>query len=118
MAGMVRRGSGRRLGWEARKLRDAGTEVVLIQPTREDLDVMGVNLMSSRRRHEVIETSIRTVGEQLRAPGIRELLRDLPEGEAHKVARPDGPPSTWPPVLPDPPVLNGRHVQEEEEGAA
>ncbi|MEA2481757.1 MAG: hypothetical protein QOJ07_3679 [Thermoleophilaceae bacterium] len=101
LAGMVRRGAGRRLGWEARRLRSAGTEVVLIQPTREDLDVMGVNLMSSRRRHEVIETAIRTVGEQLRAPGIRELVHDLPAGEPHKIARPAGHPSTWPAVLPN-----------------
>ena len=33
--------SGRRLGSEAKKLRAAGTEVVLIQPTGEDLDAMG-----------------------------------------------------------------------------
>jgi hypothetical protein len=98
---MVRRGSGRRLGWEARKLRQAGTELVLIQPTREDLDVMGINLMSTRRRHEVIETAIRTVGSQLRRSGIRELLTDLPPGEPHKIERPPGHPSTWPIVLPN-----------------
>jgi hypothetical protein len=97
---LVRRGSGRRLGWEARRLRQAGTEVVLIQPTRRDLDVMGVNLMSSRRRKEVIATAIATVGEQLRAPAVRELLTGLPAGEPHKVARPAGDPSTWPQVLP------------------
>jgi NTE family protein len=100
-AGLVRRGSGRRLGWEARKLRQAGTEVVLIQPTRRDLDVMGVNLMSSTDRQPVIETAIATVGEQLRAPAVAELLRDLPQGEPHKVARPAGDPSTWPRVLPE-----------------
>ena len=101
IAGAVRRTSGRRLGWEARKLRQAGTELVLIQPTREDLDVMGVNLMSTRRRHQVIETAIRTVGEQLRVPSIRKQLADLPPGEPHKVERPDGHPSTWPIVLPN-----------------
>jgi hypothetical protein len=100
VAGMARRGSGRRLGWEARRLRQAGTEVVLIQPTRRDLDVMGVNLMSSRRRQEVIATAIATVGEQLRTPGIADLLKDLPPGEPHKIARPAGDPSTWPQVLP------------------
>src|SRR5215218_3190313 len=100
VAGAVRRGSGRRLCWEARKLRQAGTELVLVQPTREDLDVMGVNLMSTRRRHEVIETAIRTVTEQLRAPAVRELLSGLPEGAPHKIERPSGHPSTWPQVLP------------------
>jgi NTE family protein len=107
IAHVVRRGSGRRLGWEARKLRQAGTELVLVQPTREDLDVMGVNLMSTRRRHEVIETAIRTVTEQLRAPAVRELLTGLPEGEAHKIERPSGHPSTWPQVLPHQQVQKG-----------
>ena len=107
IAGVVRRGSGRRLGWEARKLRQAGTELVLVQPTREDLDVMGVNLMSTRRRHEVIETAIRTVTEQLRAPEVRDLLAGLPEGEPHKIERPPGHPSTWPQVLPHQRVEKG-----------
>src|SRR5918998_4092283 len=101
VAHVFRRGSGRRLGWEARKLRQAGTELVLIQPTREDLDVMGVNLMSTRRRHEVIETAIRTVTEQLRVPAVRELLAALPKGEDYKIERPAGHPSTWPQVLPN-----------------
>jgi NTE family protein len=101
VAGVFRRGSGRRLGWEARKLRSAGTETVLIQPTRDDLDVMGVNLMSTKRRHIVVETAIETVSEQLRAPELRDLLADLPAGEPHKIAQPDGDPSTWPQVLPN-----------------
>ncbi len=109
VADVFRRGSGRRLGWEARKLRQAGTELVLIQPTREDLDVMGVNLMSTRRRHEVVTTAIDTVTEQLRAPGVREKMTGLPAGEPHKIERPAGHPSTWPQVLPH------QHV---EEGAA
>ena len=62
---------------------------------------VGVNLMSSRNRHQVIETAIATVGEQLRAPGVADLLKELPPGEPHKVARPAGDPSTWPRVLPD-----------------
>jgi NTE family protein len=107
IAHAVRRGSGRRLGWEARKLRQAGTELVLVQPTREDLDVMGVNLMSTRRRHEVIETAIRTVTEQLRAPAVRDLLSGLPQGEPHKIERPPGHPSTWPQVLPHQGVEKG-----------
>ena len=91
--GVVRRGSGRRLGWEARKLRQAGTELVLIQPTREDLDVDGRRTSCRRkRRHQVIETAIRTVSEQLRAPGVRELLADLPAGRAAQDRAPAGPP--------------------------
>jgi hypothetical protein len=61
---------------------------------------MGVNLMSRRRRHEVIETAIRTVTEQLRTPAARTSLEGLPEGEPHKIERPPGDPSTWPQVVP------------------
>jgi hypothetical protein len=65
-----------------------------------------VNLMSTRRRHQVIETAIKTVTEQLRAPAVRELLEELPEGEPHKIERPPGHPSTWPQVLPN------QHIRE------
>jgi NTE family protein len=99
IAAATRGMSGRRLGSEAKKLRAKGTGVVLIQPTNEDLDAMGPNLMSRRNRNPVIETAIRTVAEQLREPGNRELLDDLPRGNPYKVRRPDGPPSTWPPDL-------------------
>jgi NTE family protein len=99
LAAATRGMSGRRLGSEARKLRAKGTGVVLIQPTTEDLEVMGPNLMSRRNRNPVIETAIRTVGEQLREPGNRELLTDLPAGNPYRVRRPEGPPSTWPPDL-------------------
>src|SRR5205823_3480508 len=93
-----RAANGRRLGHEARKLRRFGTKVVLIQPTAEDLAVMGRNLMSPERRQLVIETAARTVAEQLQDPGLRSSLEGLPKGEAHKVKRPPGPPSTWPPL--------------------
>ncbi|MEA2421988.1 MAG: hypothetical protein QOF55_1087 [Thermoleophilaceae bacterium] len=99
LAAATRTLSGKRLGSEAKKLRAKGTGVVLIQPTSEDLDAMGPNLMSRRNRNPVIETAIRTVGAQLREPGNRELLGDLPQGNPYRVRRPDGPPSTWPPDL-------------------
>jgi NTE family protein len=92
----MRRGSGRRLGNEAKRLRAAGTEVVLIQPTGDDLAVMGPNLMSTKRRNEVIAVATRTVAEQLRAPEVREVLTDLPKGAPEKIHRPDERPSRWP----------------------
>ena len=100
LAGLMRRASGRRLGSETRKLRAAGTEVVLIQPTTEDHAAMGPNLMSTRNRNPVIETAIRTVREQLKADGVRQLLADLPEGPDYKIREPDGPVSEWPETLP------------------
>ena len=98
LGGTFRRASGRRLGSEARKVRAEGTEVALVQPTARDRAVMGPNLMRTRGRHEVILTAIETVGEQLRRPEIQEPLAGLPAGEPHKVARPGGPPSSWPPL--------------------
>jgi NTE family protein len=91
------RASGRRLGSEAKKLRAAGTEVVLIQPTSEDLQAMGRNLMSRRRRNRVIDVARRTVAQQLREPGIAELLEDLPAATVPEaISRPAGDPSGWP----------------------
>ena len=93
-----RRASGRRLGSEARKLREAGTDVVLIQPVTDDLATMGPNLMSRGRRNEVIETARGTAAAQLELPENRELLAGLPASRPEKVRRPDGPPSQWPPL--------------------
>jgi NTE family protein len=100
VAGVMRRMSGRRLGSERKILSSAGTEVVLIQPTTEDHAAMGPNLMATKNRNAVIDTAIRTVGEQLRADGVRQLLEDLPEGPDYKIREPDGPPSEWPETLP------------------
>jgi NTE family protein len=88
--------AGRQLGREARRLREAGTRVVLLQPTARDLRAMGANLMSGRRRNEVIATATETVAEQLRQAADWPLLRDLPPGLPHRVARPEGiPPQDW-----------------------
>jgi NTE family protein len=91
-----RNGSGRLLGSEAKKLRARGTEVVLIQPLKDDLDAMGPNLMSRRNRNPVIRTARRTVAEQLDRPENREVLSGLPPGDERRVRRPEGPPSEWP----------------------
>lgn len=66
LAFRVRGAAGRRLGSEAKRLREAGIEVMLIQPSARDLDAMGTNLMSGRRRREVTEVAVRTVTAQLR----------------------------------------------------
>jgi NTE family protein len=101
VADAVRKGAGRRLGYEARKVRGKGTEVVLIQPLAADLALMGRNLMRRKGRHDVIEMAQRTVAEQLRAPAVAELLANLPAGDPHKVKRPPGDPSTWPAIGPE-----------------
>jgi NTE family protein len=95
MAWAVRQASGRRLGSEAKRLRAAGTEVILIQPTVHDLDIMGTNLMSRARRHQVIEVAAQTVAEHLRDSPVGERLAELPGGIPQLIARPPGPPESW-----------------------
>ena len=89
-AGVLRQASGRRLGNEAKRVRASGSEVILIQPTVQDLDAMGTNLMSSKRRHQVIETAAQTVTNQLREPSVRARLRGLPPGKPILVRRAPG----------------------------
>jgi NTE family protein len=108
LGAMSRGANRRRLAHEARKVRRLGTEVVTIEPTTDDLAAMGRNLMSAKRRQRVIEIAERTVLEQLRRPELRDLLADLPSGEPHRVRRPDGPPSTWPPITRSAPARGKR----------
>jgi NTE family protein len=56
----------RRLDREADRVRRHGAEVVLLGPGREDLEVIGANLMDPRRRLAVLETSLRTSAAALR----------------------------------------------------
>jgi NTE family protein len=92
----IRQASGRRLGSEAKRLQAAGTEVILIQPTVHDLDVMGTNLMSPGRRHEVIETAVQTVTDHLRESRIGDRLAELPHGLPELLRRPKGETHPWP----------------------
>jgi hypothetical protein len=87
-ASVLRQASGRRLGSEAKRVRASGAEVVLIQPKLQDLDAMGTNLMSGKRRHQVLEVAARTVGAQLREREVRARLRGLPLGNPVLVRRP------------------------------
>jgi NTE family protein len=100
LGAVSREANGRRIAHETRKVRRYGTEVLLIEPTPEDHKAMGRNMMSASRRQRVIETAERTVLEQLRRPEVQALLKDLPAGQPHKVRRPEGPPSRWPPIEP------------------
>jgi NTE family protein len=94
VAAQMRKEAGRRLGSEAKRLRAAGTEVILIQPTVADLDAMGSNLMNRRRRPQVVNTAVRTVTEHLRRSSLGARLSEaLPAGEPVLVRRPDGRPS-------------------------
>jgi NTE family protein len=65
-AAAMRAIAGRRLGHEARKVRAAGAEVVVIQPSAEDCALMGLNLMSGARRIEVMQQARQSVARELR----------------------------------------------------
>jgi NTE family protein len=69
--------SGRRLAHEARKLRDEGTEVLLLQPSHEDIAGMGLNLMARGKRVAVLEGACKTTALALR--DLRGSGQRLPE---------------------------------------
>lgn len=63
---------------EVAALLDAGTHVVVIEPTAEDLAVMGDNVMDASRSLDVAETAIASVEKAVRRPDVAELLSLLP----------------------------------------
>ena len=81
----MRTASGRRVGHEARKLRACGTEVLLLQPSADDLAVMGTNLMARKRRLEVTEQAIRSTALTLR--DLRGTGAVLPGSRRRRAAR-------------------------------
>jgi NTE family protein len=62
----VRRAVTRRMLQEAEQVRAAGTKVTMLAPVADDLRAIGVNMMDSRRRELVLETSLRTSAASLR----------------------------------------------------
>jgi NTE family protein len=96
MTGALRRSAGRRLGWEARRVRETGTEVVLLQALAEDLEFMRGNVMSTARRHAVLEQARISMHRQLDQTPLREILGRLPRAPEHRLRQPDGDPVTWP----------------------
>ena len=66
MGALLRAFSGRRLGHEARKLRETGTKVLVLQPGADDVKVMGFNMMSGSRRLAVTETAVKSTALALR----------------------------------------------------
>lgn len=65
----------RYLAREVRRLRAAGTQVVVIQPTLEDLSAMGANMMDGSRAQDVLSAASDSMQARLAAqPGLRDLL--------------------------------------------
>ena len=69
---LMRAFAGRRLGHEARKLREEGTKVLILQPAAADVKVMGFNMMSGKRRVEVTQTATRSTALALRRVRIQD----------------------------------------------
>ncbi len=69
--------SGRRLGREARKVREAGKKVLLVQPRADDLAAMGWNLMNPSRRSLVLETAMRSTAKRLKEPDAQDVIAKL-----------------------------------------
>ena len=76
IVGAMRAHAGRRLGHEVRKLREEGTEVLTLQPTADDLEIMGANLMARGRQSDVMEQAERSAVRELRA--LRSRAPKLP----------------------------------------
>ncbi|MGZ3453041.1 MAG: patatin-like phospholipase family protein [Polyangiales bacterium] len=70
--GAVREHMRRTLDREIQRLREAGTRVLRIEPTAEDLAVMGPNFMDGSRRLRVLESSLRTTRRNVRAALARD----------------------------------------------
>jgi NTE family protein len=73
LSAVLRAMNGRRVGHEARKLRESGTRVLVLHPGAEDCSLMGLNLMRGERRVAVTEQARRSVARDLRR------LRTKPE---------------------------------------
>src|SRR4051794_19234640 len=69
---LLRTIAGRRLGHEARKLRERGTKVLMLQPGADDVKVMGFNMMSGRRRIAVTQTATKSTALALRRLRVRD----------------------------------------------
>jgi NTE family protein len=88
----MRAAAGRRLAHEARKLRAEGTDVLVLQPGRDDCALMGLNLMSGSRRVQVMEQARKSIARELHRLRGSGLLpsRGSRRGAAAKPARQAG----------------------------
>jgi NTE family protein len=78
MRNVVRGASGRRLAYEARLVRQGGSEVVLVQPGVDDVRAMGGNYMRATGLEHVTDIARASVADYLRAehPELITRLRD------------------------------------------
>jgi NTE family protein len=87
-AALMRAAAGRRLGREARKLRDDGAEVLILQPGRDDCALMGLNLMNGSRRVQVMEQARKSTARELRRLRGTHLLPSRSTARRRRAATP------------------------------
>ena len=87
-ARLMRAAAGRRLGHEARKLRAEGTDVLILQPGRDDCALMGLNLMSGSRRVQVMEQARKSTARELHRLRGTQLLPARRSKRSAPVAKP------------------------------
>jgi NTE family protein len=99
LAALVRGDNRQIIDREKRLLERSGKQVLLIEPSAEDLEVMGLNYMSRRRVDGALRSAVKTTGSALRHSELASALESLPSGAAERIRRPDSSPSTWPAEL-------------------
>jgi NTE family protein len=75
MAG--RRIAGAVLAREVRSVRDGGTAVLTIQPTAQDVAVMGINAMDARRRGDVAHEAFESARRRVEDPRVADVAAQL-----------------------------------------
>lgn len=94
------RGDNRRLiDHESAALKQAGKRVILLEPSADDIRIMGFNYMSRRNLERVVQTAMRTTTEALAGTDIGRQLMALPRGAAQRLRPPDSQASSWPAEL-------------------
>jgi NTE family protein len=84
---------------EVLALERKGKDVLLIEPKKEDLQVMGLNSMSRRRLDEVVNCALQSTTRELRDTQLGDQLAILPAGPDNRLRRPTTKPSSWPAKL-------------------
>lgn len=82
---VTRRAVARQLDTEAELLRSQGTQVMVLEPTPEDLEVIGVNIMDETRRGQVMAAATRSVGRFLERPELRSQLAAIEQPAASRL---------------------------------
>ena len=99
LAAFVRGDNRRIIDREQKLIERSGRRVLLLEPSADDLNVMGLNYMSRRRVGRVMSSAIATTTAALRGSAAAGVLRSLPPGATDRIRRPRTSPASWPDEL-------------------